>query len=81
MWVLPFVRNRPEWASRWFEKLEASNVTNGRFTEEADVEEALMQIEERQYDVELKARDYIRLLHWGTAFFRKSCKMGVCCES
>ena len=49
--------------------------------QEADVEEALAQVEELQYDVELKARDYIRLLHWGMAFFRKSCKMGVRCES
>lgn len=30
-----------------------------------------MQIEELQYDVELKARDYTQILHWGMAFFRK----------
>ncbi len=48
---------------------------------EAEVEKALQQIEERQYDVELKARGYTQILHWGMAFFKKSCKMGVCCES
>ena len=48
---------------------------------EASVEDALTQIEERQYDVELKARGYTTIYHWGMAFFKKSCKMGVRCES
>ena len=75
MWALPFARNRPEWASRWLEKLEAGNVTNGRFTDKkADVEEALTQIEEHQYDVGLKARGYTQLLHWDMAFFKQSCR-------
>ena len=47
---------------------------------EASVEKALTQIEERQYDVELKARGYTTIYHWGMAFFKKSCKMGVRCE-
>ena len=47
---------------------------------EAGVEEALTQIEERQYDAELKARGYTTIYHWGMAFFRKSCKMGVRCK-
>ena len=47
---------------------------------EACVEEALTQIEERQYDVELKTQGYTRVLHWGMAFFRKSCKMGMRCK-
>ena len=47
---------------------------------EASVEDALTQIEERQYDAELKARGYTTILHWGMAFFKKSCKMGVRCE-
>ena len=46
---------------------------------EASVEEALTQIEERKYDAELEGRGYTQILHWGMAFFRKSCKMGVCC--
>ena len=47
---------------------------------EASVEKALTQVEERQYDVELKARGYTTIYHWGMAFFKKSCKMGVRCE-
>ena len=47
---------------------------------EAKVEEGLNQIEERQYDAELKGRGYTQILHWGMAFFKKSCKMGVRCE-
>ena len=43
---------------------------------EASVEKALTQVEERQYDVELKARGYTTIYHWGMAFFKKSCKMG-----
>ncbi len=39
------------------------------------VAKALRQIEERQYDVELRARGYTKILHWGMAFFKKSCKM------
>ncbi len=48
---------------------------------ETEVEKALLQIEERQYDVELKARGYTQIIHWGMAFFKKSCKMGVRCSS
>ena len=44
---------------------------------EAEVEKALLQIEERQYDTELKTRGYTQILHWGMAFYKKSCKMGV----
>ena len=44
---------------------------------EAEVEKALLQIEGRQYDVDLKARGYTQILHWGMAFFKKSCKVGV----
>lgn len=44
---------------------------------EACVEKALLQIEERQYDAELASKGYATILHWGMAFFRKSCKMGV----
>ena len=44
---------------------------------ETEVEKALQQIEERQYDAELKARGYTQILHWGMAFYKKSCKMGV----
>ena len=47
---------------------------------EASVEEALLQIEERQYDADLKARGYTKIFHWGMAFFRKSCKIAVRCE-
>ena len=48
---------------------------------ETEVEKALLQIEERQYDVELKARGYTQIIHWGMAFFKKSCKVGVRCSS
>ena len=48
---------------------------------EAEVEKALLQIEERQYDADLKARGYTQILHWGMAFFKKSCKVGVQCSS
>ena len=44
---------------------------------EACVEKALLQIEERQYDAELASKGYTTILHWGMAFFRKTCKMGV----
>ena len=44
---------------------------------EACVEKALLQIEERQYDAELASKGYATILHWGMAFFRKTCKMGV----
>ena len=47
---------------------------------EADVEKALQQIEERQYDADIKAQGYTQILHWGMAFFKKACKMGVRCE-
>ena len=45
MWALPFARNRPEWASRWLEKLEAGNVTGVAQRQKASVEEALQHIE------------------------------------
>ena len=48
---------------------------------EAEVDKALLQIEERQYDADLKARGYTQILHWGMAFFKKSCKVGVQCSS
>ena len=44
---------------------------------EACVEKALLQIADRQYDAELASKGYTTILHWGMAFFRKSCKMGV----
>lgn len=44
---------------------------------EDGVEKALQQIEERQYDTELKAGSYTQILHWGMAFFKKSCRLGA----
>ncbi len=48
---------------------------------EVCVDEALQQIEKRQYDAELKTMGYTKVFHWGMAFFKKACKMGVRCES
>lgn len=45
---------------------------------EGKVEEAMQQIVDRSYDAPLKARkDITKIFHWGMAFYKKSCKMGV----
>ncbi len=44
---------------------------------DACVQAALKQIEERQYDTQLRANGCARILHWGMAFFKKSCKVAV----
>ena len=57
-------------------------VKRAKSEEEMDscVQKALLQIEKRQYDAELKVMGYTKILHWGMAFFKKSCRMGVGCE-
>ncbi len=44
---------------------------------EAKVQEALAQIEDRSYDAPLRAKNFTKILHWGMAFYKKTCKMGV----
>ncbi len=44
---------------------------------EAKVQEALDQIEDRSYDAPLRAKNFTKILHWGMAFYKKTCKMGV----
>ena len=41
------------------------------------VEDALRQIDERRYDEPLRTAGYKKILHWGMAFCKKRCKMGV----
>lgn len=54
-------------------------IKRGREKENLDakVQEALEQIEDRNYDMELRARGCEKIAHWGMAFSKKTCKMAV----
>ncbi len=44
---------------------------------ESKVQEALEQIEVRNYDMELRAKGCEKIAHWGMAFSKKTCKVAV----